>query len=127
MKQLIICRSDIMNKKKIVLVLIIIFIVAVLSLLKIYNNLTYYSDVLKINWNIELPKNLIREIYSANSDSNVHGDGIRYHVFLYKNEDKIEELFNWSIEEKKTIFYSSYSESIDNWLNKIKVSKKKLS
>ena len=70
-----------------------------------------------------MPKNSIKEIYSANSDSSFHGDGIRYHIFLYRNENEIEELFNWSIEEKETIFYSSYSESVNNWLNKIKVSK----
>ena len=111
--------------KKIVIVFISIFAIILFSLLGIiiYNNLSNYSSVLKINWNIKLPKNIIKEIYSANSDSSFHGDGIRYHIFSYKNENKVEELFNWSIEEKETIFYSSYSESINNWLNKIKVSK----
>ena len=111
-----------MNKKKIIVVFIIIIIFSLLGII-IYNNLSNYSNVLKINWNIELPKNTIKEIYSANSDSSFHGDGIRYHIFSYKNENKIEELFNWSIEEKETIFYSSYSESVNNWLNNIKVSK----
>ena len=111
--------------KKIVIVFISIFTIILFSLLGIiiYNNLSNYSNVLKANWNIELPGDTIKEIYSANSDSSFHGDGIRYHIFLYKNENKIEELFNWSIEEKETIFYSSYSESVNNWLNKIKVSK----
>ena len=111
--------------KKIVIVFISIFAIILVSLLGIilYNNLSNYSNVLKINWNIELPKNTIKEIYNANSDSSFHGDGIRYHIFSYKNENKIEELFNWSIEEKETIFYSSYSESVNNWLNNIKVSK----
>ena len=111
--------------KKIVIVFISIFAIILFSLLGIiiYNNLSNYSSVLKINWNIKLPKNIIKEIYSANSDSSFHGDGIRYHIFSYKNENKVEELFNWSIEEKETIFYSSYSESVNNWLNKIKVSK----
>ncbi len=111
-----------MNKKKIIVVFIIIIIFSLLGII-IYNNLSNYSNVLKVNWNIELPKNLVKEIYSANSDSSFHGDGIRYHIFSYRNENKIEELFNWSIEEKETIFYSSYSESVNNWLNEIKVSK----
>lgn len=117
--------SDITNKKKIILVLIVIFIISVSSLLgmMIYNNLTNYANVLKANWNIELPKNLIEEIYSADEGASFHGDGIRYHIFSYKNEDKIEELFDWSIEEKETKDYSTYSETIDNWLNEIKVSK----
>ena len=111
--------------KKIVIVFIVIFIIIVFSLLGIivYSNLTNYSNILKLNWNIELPKNSIKEIYSANSDPSFHGDGIRYHIFSYKNEDKIKGLFSWSDEEKETIYYSSYSESVNNWLNKIKVSK----
>ncbi len=109
-----------MAKKKIIL----IFIIILFSLLGIiiYHNLNDYSNVLKVNWNIELPNNSnIKEIYSANSDSSFHGDGIRYHIFSYQNEDKIGELFNWFIEEKETIFYSSYSESVNNWLSEIKV------
>ena len=112
-------------KKKIVVVFIFVFIIIVFSLLGIviYNNVTNYANVLKVNWNIELPKNLVKEIYSASSDESIHGDGIRYHIFSYKDEDKIEELFNWSLDEKETIYYSSYSESVNNWLNEIKVSK----
>ena len=112
-----------MNKKIIVFISVFTIILFSLLVIILYNNLSNYSNVLKINWNIELPKNTIKEIYSANSDSSFHGDGIRYHIFSYKNENKIEELFNWSIEEKETIFYSSYSESVNNWLNNIKVSK----
>ncbi len=113
-------------KKGLKITLIVIFIIIVFSLLGIiiYNNISNYSNVLKANWNIKLPKNLVEEVYSANSDSSFHGDGIRYHIFSYKNEDKIEKLFNWSIKEKETIYYSSYSESINNLLSKIKVSKK---
>ena len=112
-----------MNRKKIIVV-IIIFVIIVFSLLGIiiYNYLTNYSNVLKINWNIELPKE-IKEIYSASSSTSFHGDGIRYHVFSYKNEEKIKELFNWTSEEKETIFYSSYRETVNNWLNEIKVLK----
>ncbi len=113
-----------MNRKKIIVV-IIVSIIIVFSLLGIiiYNYLTNYSNVLKTNWNIELPKNLVEEVYSANSSASFHGDGIRYHVFSYKNEEKTKEIFNWSSEEKETIYYSSYSEAVNNWLNEIKVLK----
>ena len=112
-----------MNRKKIIVVIIVsIIIVFCLLGIIIYNNLLNYSNVLKTNWNIELPKE-IKEIYSTSSNTSFHGDGIRYHIFSYKNEDKIEELFNWSIEEKETKDYSTYSETIDNWLNEIKVPK----
>ena len=112
-------------KKKIVIVFIVIFVIIVFSLLGIirYNSLSNYSNVLKVNWSIELPKNSIKEIYSSDEGESFNGDGIRYHIFSYKNENKIEKLFKWSIEEKETIFYQSYSESVNNWLNKIKVSK----
>ena len=71
--------------KKIVIVFIIIFIIIVFSLsgIIIYNNLTNYSTVLKANWNIELPKNSIKEIYSTSSTPSFHGDGIRYHIFSF--------------------------------------------
>ena len=32
-------------------------------------------------------------------------------------------MLDWTKEEKETIFYSTYKESINAWLNKIKVSK----
>lgn len=111
-----------MNKKKIIVVFIIIIIFSLLGII-IYNNLSNYSNVLKVNWNIELPNNLVKEIYNADSSASFHGDGIRYHIFSYENEDEINKMFNWSNEENETIFYSSYSESINNWLNEIKVSK----
>ncbi len=113
-----------MNRKNRIIV-IIIFMIIVFSLLGIiiYNNLTNYSNVLKVNWNIELQKKSVEEVYNASSDTNFHGDGIRYHVFSYKNEDEIKEMFEWSLEEKETIYYSSYSESINNWLSEIKVTK----
>ncbi len=112
-----------MNKKCII-VIIITFIIIIFTLLgiNIYSNLTNYTNVLQANWNIKLPKNSIKEIYNAHSDSSFHGDGIRYHIFSYQNEDEIKEIFNWSNEEQETIYYSSYSESINNWLNKINVS-----
>ena len=111
-----------MNIKKILIVFIIIIVFGLLGMI-IYSNLTNYSDVLKINWNIELPKYSIKEIYNANSDSSFHGDGIRYHVFSYKDEEKIKDMLNWFSEEKETIYYSTYSEGVNNWLNEIKVQK----
>ncbi len=117
-----------MNKKKIIIVFSIIIIIISLSLLGItlYNKVTNYSNVLKINWDIEIPKEAkVKEIYSANSDVSIHGDGLRYHIFSYKNEDKITDMVNWSKEEKETLYYPSYHESVNNWLNEINVSKNK--
>ena len=116
-----------MKKKKIVLVLMVIAIIIVFSLLGLiaYNNLSSYSNVLKANWDIKLPKTLVKEIFNARESQSFHGDGIRYHIFSYKEEDEneINKLFDWTTEEKETIYYSSYRESVNNWLSKIKVSK----
>ncbi len=116
-----------MKKKKIVLVLMVIAIIIVFSLLGLiaYNNLSNYSNVLKVNWDIKLPKTLVKEIFNAREGQSFHGDGIRYHIFSYKeeNENEIKKLFDWTTEEKETIYYSSYRESVNNWLSKIKVSK----
>lgn len=110
-----------MNKKKLILVLIVTFIIGVFILLGmfIYNNSSNYSYVLKANWNIKLPRKTIEEIYSAKDEPNFHGDGIRYHIFSYKeaNEEEINKLFTWSTEEKETIYFSSYSEAINDWID----------
>lgn len=114
-----------MKKKKRVFVLKVISIIIGFSLLGIivYNNLSSYANVLKANWNIKLPKTLIKEIFNAREGQSFHGDGIRYHIFFYKeeNENEINQLFDWTTEEKETIYYSSYSESVNNWLSEIKV------
>ena len=90
-------------------------------------NINQYIDSsidLKANWNIELPKNAnMKEIYSADEGASFLGDGIRYHIFSYEKDDEIKEMLNWTNQEKETIFYSTYSESVNNWLNEIKVSK----
>ncbi len=112
-----------MSKRRIVLVAVIVFIIIVCGLLGIimYNNLTDYSSVLKINWNINLPKKMFKEVYSVDDGPSFHGDGIRYHVFSYEENDETEinKIFDWSIDEKNSI----YNEVIDNWLSEIKVSK----
>lgn len=105
----------------------VIAIIIVFSLLGLiaYNNLSSYSNVLKANWDIKLPKTLVKEIFNARESQSFHKDGIRYHIFSYKEEDEneINKLFDWTTEEKETIYYSSYRESVNNWLSEIKVSK----
>ena len=75
-------------KKHDLLILIIVFIFIVFSLLGIviYDSLSSYSTVLKANWNIEIPENLMKEIYSADEGARFHGDGIRYHIFSYEED-----------------------------------------
>ena len=81
-----------------------------------------YSAVLMANWGFSLPNGAgCTEIYSSNSGSSPHGDGIRYHTFSYESEDSIEEMFAWSSVESELIFYASYSEAVEEWLGRIAV------
>lgn len=41
-----------------------------------------------MNWSIKLP-NLYKEIYSIDSGPGFHGDGERYNIFDYKNQEEV--------------------------------------
>ena len=52
----------------------------------VWNRMTDYSSVLEANWDIALPKDArYTEVYEAHSEAGWMGDGVRYHVFSYKN------------------------------------------
>ena len=108
-----------MNKKiliKLILIVLVVFL--------IYIKITNYSTALKLNWDIKLPPQArMTEIYENSAEPSFHGDGIRYHIFSYKNEEVINKMFNWNKEEKETFFCDSYSECIDSWLNEIETPK----
>lgn len=53
-----------------------------------------YSEIVFMNWNIKLPSQY-KEIYSVDSGSSFQGDGPRYHVFQYKNEEDINQSLTW--------------------------------
>ncbi len=105
--------------KKIILIMIVILTISLLGIIgyKILNN---YSYVLKINWNIELPKNL-KEIYEISTDANFHGDGTRYHIFTYQEDEQVQDMFKWTLNEQETLYYKSYQEFVDDSLNKLNV------
>lgn len=109
-----------MNKKRILL-LITLFIAIILGIFGWYK-MNDYSRVLKSNWEFSIPaKSRYSEVYEKDSGSSFHGDGIRYHVFSYKYEDYIEEMFVWINIDLETIFNRSYSEAATEWLDKIDV------
>ena len=103
---------------------IIIVISLIVVILFIYNKLTNYSTALKLNWNIKLPSSAkITEIYENSAEPNCLGDGVRYHIFSYKKEELIKKMFNWSTEETELLYCDSYSQCINEWLNKIETPK----
>ena len=104
-----------------------IFIIFILLILFI--RLTFETDYTKYinsNWKIKIPKKAkIQEIYSKTDEVNVLGDGVRYHIFSYKEEKYIKNLFEWTDKEKEIRHYSSYNEAITSWLEEINVPKEK--
>lgn len=99
-------------------------IIVCLTILGIWSwkTMNDYSNILKENWNISLPKKAsFAEVYCDDSGSSFHGDGIRYHVFAYENEKPVETILPWSSKEKETRYYGSYEESIEHWLGEIAV------
>ena len=109
-----------MKKKRILLVVL----VTLISVRTIYKSIVpSYASVLEANWGVELPiKALCKEVYKADTGPSFHGDGIRYHVFSYRYEDYIDLMFAWSGNlENKTLFYRSYSEASDIWLDELDI------
>ena len=109
-----------MKKKRILLVVL----VTLISVWTIYKSIVpSYASVLEANWGVELPiKALCKEVYKADTGPSFHGDGIRYHVFTYRYEDYIDLMFAWSGNlESETLFYQSYSEASDIWLDELDI------
>ena len=109
-----------MKKKRILLVVL----VTLISVWTIYKSIVpSYASVLQANWGVELPiKALCKEVYKADTGPSFHGDGIRYHVFTYRYEDYIDLMFAWSGNlENETLFYQSYSEASDIWLDELDI------
>lgn len=113
-----------MKKRNVLFLIIAIFVLMLIMLFNIRQNIsTNYSDVLEKNWGISLPsKANYKEIYEKNSGISFLGDGIRYHVFSYENEEYIDLMFEWNDNERRTIYNSSYIEASNHWLNEIDVS-----
>lgn len=82
-----------------------------------------YSEALKINWDIELPRDANCSLeYSTNEDaSSVLGDGLRYHVFSYEKQDAIKKFLEWPDSESATIYHNTYTEAVKQWLEELDV------
>ena len=52
------------------------------------------KDVIYENWHVRLPEGG-KEIYYTDSGANFHGDGQRYSVYKYDNEETISNAFEW--------------------------------
>ena len=92
------------------------------AMLFMSNHLTDYNPTLEANWGISIPsKARYSEIYSKNSVPSFHGDGIRYHIFSCKDHSCVGEMLDWERDERETIFYDNYSNTVNVWLETIDV------
>ena len=92
-----------------------------------YKEMRDYTNIIKLNWWIQIPKEAnVEEIYSKDSWESFHWDGIRYHVYSYENEEVVESMVNWLKPHSDTVVvptvsYDSYMEAIINRLNELKI------
>ena len=118
-----------MKQKRILLAVL----VALISVWTIYKSIVpSYASVLEANWGVELPvRALCKEVYKADTGPSFHGDGIRYHVFSYKNVSPIEDMVSWSDVNGNTLAwsqtegeekrYQTYREATDLWLSELDI------
>lgn len=59
-------------------------------------------DIIYANWEVKLPSPT-KELFCENGPSSFHGDGERYHVFEYENEEDIKSAFVWNNEKTNFI------------------------
>ena len=117
-----------MNRRKITVISIaaVIVIIVGVGLALAWNHFHDYSTTLNANWGFSLPSEAhYSQVYSEDSGASFHGDGIRYHIFSYKEEKPVNEMFDWSDKEERTIFNASYQDAIVEWLNSINVPSEK--
>lgn len=83
-----------MGKGNIVLILgVAIFILSV-GILELSFIGKGYTEIIKANWEISLPKGF-KEVYERDSGASFLGDRKRYHIFKYKEVEKVDECVDW--------------------------------
>lgn len=102
-------------------VLAVALIGATCVTVQVWKHFSDYSTALKANWGFSLPSDAqYSEVYSKDEGSSFHGDGIRYHIFTYREPGPIREMLPWQTEA------SAYSEAVNTWLEEIAVPSEQL-
>lgn len=73
-------------------VFLLIFILGILILL---DSPRVDVRVINLNWELDLPFGY-QTIYEMNSDASFQGDGERYHIFKYREIEKVKKALNFS-------------------------------
>lgn len=111
-----------MKKKKIVIFVMLIVFAFGVVVGYLGTRLSDYSTTLNANWDIELPAaSRYSEQYSQTTGESFHGDGLRYHIFSYRNAEPIAEMCTWDTESGSTIFEQTYEEAVTEWLGRLGV------
>lgn len=92
------------KKKKILISFFIISLIIVLAMKgkKYIENYNLYSNILSENWNLKISENY-EQVYSKDSGESFLGDGKRYHVFKYNDNEVINKNFDWKSEKNLDI------------------------
>ena len=116
-----------MNMVKSILKLFIVLALLVVlpfMIFSITNTDSDFADTLNANWGISLSDHTGWEIeYHADEGANFHGDGIRYNVVSYTQEDEIANMVAWHELEGTTRRNRTYQAEITVWLDEIKADK----
>lgn len=108
--------------KGIVLLCVAVLAVAVIGGVAVWERATDYTRVLTANWGLTLPAGAKYDmVYAADSGASFHGDGLRYHVYSYRNEEPLLEILSLSDKEQETAFHESYSEAVAAWMDELDV------
>lgn len=104
--------------------LLVVGIILLADLSRVASGLSEYHQVVKLNWEIDLPGGY-EELY-AYSEPSFHGDGLRYHVLDYPAgaEDKKNLERIWRIEQlfRDAELPSEWEiERINGWLDEMGV------
>ena len=115
-----------MKKKLIWIILSIALIILILFGFFAYKEISDYTNIINLNRWIQIPKEAnVEEIYSKDSWESFHGDGIRYHVYVYENEEIVNSMLDWNDEKdttEPTAFHGSYSEALLAWIEELNMS-----
>lgn len=93
-------------------------------ILSVLNTNSDFADTLEANWGIVLSEQTGWKLeYHADEGANFHGDGIRYNVVSYTQEDEIANMVVWHETEGTTRRNRTYQAEITVWLDEIKADK----
>ena len=111
-------------KKAKLLTILLFLCVFPFVILSVLNTDSDFADTLEANWGIVLSEQTGWKLeYHADEGASFHGDGIRYNVVSYIQEDEIANMVAWCEAEGTTRKNRTYQAEITVWLDEINADK----